>query len=177
MPICRKCERPFPNKFKIDGKVRNLQRRKFCLDCSPFGGRNTKPDDPARSSVKKQVNGKRVPYSKWDERFKERNRAMQYYYRHRRLQEIINLKGGACKVCGYDKCTRALNFHHRDPGNKCFELNTRDILSHSKSEIYEEVEKCDLLCANCHAELHSNEQQSKHLPTIVELYGEGWLNI
>ena len=42
MPICKKCNQKFPNSLKIDDKIRNLQRRKYCLNCSPFGKHNTK---------------------------------------------------------------------------------------------------------------------------------------
>lgn len=41
MPVCLKCAQPFPNLVVMDGKQRNLCNRKFCLGCSPFGGRNT----------------------------------------------------------------------------------------------------------------------------------------
>lgn len=42
MPTCRSCNIDFLNQALIRGKVRNLQRRKFCLDCSPFGAHNTR---------------------------------------------------------------------------------------------------------------------------------------
>lgn len=43
MPNCRNCKKDFPNKIKIDGKVRVLNSRKFCLDCSPFKSGNRQP--------------------------------------------------------------------------------------------------------------------------------------
>ena len=42
MPICANCGSDFPNQIKIDGLVRNLRSRKFCLGCSPFGAHNTR---------------------------------------------------------------------------------------------------------------------------------------
>lgn len=72
--------------------------------------------------------------------------------RRRRLrQEIITLAGGKCQRCGYDKCQRALSFHHRDKSKKSFRLSVDSL--RGKGAILEEVAKCDLLCANCHMEV------------------------
>ena len=54
MPLCRKCETPFPVKKEIDGKVRNLQNRKYCLTCSPFGSGNTKKLEKPKKETKKE---------------------------------------------------------------------------------------------------------------------------
>lgn len=66
----------------------------------------------------------------------------------------VEYKGGKCIICGYNKCIQALQFHHRDPLQKEFSIsangNTR-----SWDEIKKELDKCDLLCANCHAETHA----------------------
>ena len=43
MPLCKNCNSHFPSFKVINGKRRNLQRRKFCLVCSPFGSHNTRP--------------------------------------------------------------------------------------------------------------------------------------
>lgn len=42
MPKCKNCQNSFPCKVEIEGKIRNLQRRKYCFNCSPFGFHNTK---------------------------------------------------------------------------------------------------------------------------------------
>jgi hypothetical protein len=41
MKTCIKCQKQFPNSIKVDGKNKNLQRRKYCLECSPYGKHNT----------------------------------------------------------------------------------------------------------------------------------------
>lgn len=66
----------------------------------------------------------------------------------------IEYKGNKCINCGYDKCVDALEFHHRDPNEKDFSLSNK---GHCRSwkEVRKELDKCDLLCANCHRELHS----------------------
>jgi hypothetical protein len=42
MPTCKICETIFPNLVNINGEKKNLQRRKYCLLCSPYGKHNTK---------------------------------------------------------------------------------------------------------------------------------------
>lgn len=63
----------------------------------------------------------------------------------------LEYKGGKCESCGYNKCSAALHFHHRDRSTKSFELHAtqRTLLESVKDEL----DKCDLLCANCHAEV------------------------
>lgn len=71
-------------------------------------------------------------------------------------KEAVKRKGGKCIRCGYDKCERALEFHHRDPDMKEFGLAANGII-HGWDAFWAEAQKCDLLCANCHAELHDEE--------------------
>jgi hypothetical protein len=76
--------------------------------------------------------------------------------RERKL-ELIKMSGGCCEICGYDKNYSALQFHHLNPENKTFNLDSR-ILSNTKwDSIIKEWEKCKLLCANCHFEIHNPE--------------------
>lgn len=65
---------------------------------------------------------------------------------------LIEYKGGKCEKCGYNKCYRALEFHHLNSEEKDFGLSTN--LTKSISALKEEVDKCILLCSNCHAEEH-----------------------
>lgn len=60
--------------------------------------------------------------------------------------------GDACQRCGYSKCAAALEFHHRDPTEKEFGIGAP--LGKSYAALAEEMKKCDLLCANCHREIH-----------------------
>ena len=64
----------------------------------------------------------------------------------------LEYKGNKCKRCNYNKCTAALEFHHRDPGEK--DPNWINLRSWSLDRIYKELDKCDLVCANCHREIH-----------------------
>lgn len=68
------------------------------------------------------------------------------------------LLGGKCNRCGYDKCFDALHFHHNDPSQKDFNISSAiwSTQTHvNEQTILSEVRKCTLLCANCHAEIHS----------------------
>lgn len=67
------------------------------------------------------------------------------------LAKIKQLRGGMCIRCGYNKCIKALEFHHLDPTKKDFTISN----DHFKlNEAIEESKKCILLCSNCHREFH-----------------------
>lgn len=62
-----------------------------------------------------------------------------------------------CKECGYDKCFAALEFHHRKSREKKFQISAlfRKKPTPKRVELLkEELKKCDLLCSNCHKEIH-----------------------
>lgn len=80
-------------------------------------------------------------------------------YRIRLKEKAVIYKGNACKNCGYNKSLRALDFHHRDPSQKDFAIGeTRQgkKIVRSWDALIPELDKCDLLCKNCHAEVHEN---------------------
>jgi predicted HNH restriction endonuclease len=68
-------------------------------------------------------------------------------------KQAVKIKGGKCSICGYDKCIDALIFHHEDPSIKEFGLSNGDTRSWDK--YLQELEKCILVCTNCHAEIHN----------------------
>jgi len=71
-----------------------------------------------------------------------------------RKLELVARFGGHCTACGYGRNLAALNWHHRNPVEKCFQIDMRSLSNRSKAAIEREILKCDLLCANCHAEAH-----------------------
>lgn len=74
------------------------------------------------------------------------------YYKQVKLK-AIEYKGNKCQVCGYNRCIQALEFHHLDPTKKDF---TTSGGTKSFQNIKSELDKCVLLCANCHREVHNN---------------------
>ena len=73
--------------------------------------------------------------------------------RRKKKLKAIEYKGGKCVQCGYSKSAAALQFHHRDPSQKDFGIGGRgENRSWEKTKL--ELDKCDLLCSNCHAEEH-----------------------
>lgn len=73
-----------------------------------------------------------------------------------RLMAIEHL-GGKCIKCGYNKYPEVMEFHHRDPLQKDFNVSKKG-LTRSWERVRKEIEKCDLLCANCHRELHVEQK-------------------
>lgn len=67
-------------------------------------------------------------------------------------RKSVELLGGKCVRCGYSKTQKALTFHHLDPTTKSFDIGGYKILSWPK--LQEELKKCELLCLNCHQEVH-----------------------
>jgi len=80
------------------------------------------------------------------------NQKRDHDYRMARKAECVEYLGGSCQGC---KETRllVLEFHHRDPKTKAFSIATKLRWSWSFERIRDsgELDKCDLLCRNCHA--------------------------
>ena len=68
-------------------------------------------------------------------------------------EKAIEYLGGKCVYCGYNRCSAALDFHHLDEKSKSFGLSQRG-LTRSWERTRKELEKCILVCANCHREIH-----------------------
>lgn len=81
--------------------------------------------------------------------------------RQRLKKKLVDYKGGKCEICGYDKCINALDFHHLNPNEKDFCISKYMVLSFDK--LKKEVDKCILVCANCHREIHSKENEEKEI--------------
>jgi len=79
--------------------------------------------------------------------------------RRKRVREMaIGSLGGRCQICGYQRCRKALDFHHKDDSSKKFGISDKGY-TRSWKAIKEEVEKFYLLCANCHREVHAGVLQ------------------
>lgn len=153
MKTCQKCGQVFPVRIKIDGIVRVLASRKYCLLCSPFGIHNTK-----QLGTRSQYT---CPCGETDPR---------KYYGHKRhicgachnrytvehgrtvkLRIIAHL-GGSCKACDFAMYPCSLDIHHTDPSKK--DPKFWQHRGWSWARIEQELKVCVLLCKNCHAAVH-----------------------
>ena len=154
MPTCHKCQATFPNKLVIDGRQRVLHRRKYCLQCSPFNQHNTaKLEQDREQGLCRRCDKVFVYDRSKGHRRTICNNCLIHKNRLSLKEWAIAYKGGCCALCGYNRCIAALQFHHIDSASKTFAISG----SHTrrKSSLTKELDKCILLCANCHAELHA----------------------
>ena len=85
--------------------------------------------------------------------------------RRKKLRQMaLEYKGDKCSICGYNKCLKALEFHHCESDQKDFGISAKGY-TRSWEAIRLELEKCILLCANCHREIHEGITQ---LPQVIE---------
>ena len=83
--------------------------------------------------------------------------------RRDKKRKAIEYKGGKCEKCDYDKCESALQFHHLNPEEKDATVSSMIARNKSWKEIKKEVDKCILVCANCHHEIHEMETTRKKM--------------
>ena len=88
--------------------------------------------------------------------------ARQTIDRGRKLKsDCVEYKGGKCQKCGYNECPAALDFHHRNPEEKDFAICKKSGCRKINDRIKKELDKCDLLCANCHRKEHFEKASEK----------------
>ena len=155
---CHACKRTFPAKQVIDGKVHSLYRRRFCLECSPFGAHNTSKLPLGMRTSEELKLARR-------QRRQESFRRSLRKRRRNRKRSLVAARGGKCVDCGYSACVEALQFHHRDPATKDFRVG---VFNGTLERLIAETEKCDLVCANCHRGRHAQESTAP-AARIVEL--------
>lgn len=82
-----------------------------------------------------------------------RKRMPKASQRRRNKVAALNYKGGVCALCGYDRCNKSFEFHHVEPVKKRFTISQG--LQKQWQYLKRELDKCILLCKNCHVEVHS----------------------
>jgi hypothetical protein len=91
-----------------------------------------------------------------------------YAWRYRDSFEEYKLSLG-CFKCGYNKCSAALDFHHKNPNDKDKKIG-RDCWVHHTLAAQKELSKCVLLCSNCHREEHWKQSQYEGKSMAFSVY-------
>jgi hypothetical protein len=167
---CQNCNKDYPSVRIIDGERKTYYYRKFCFECSPPDVKNTK--DISKYPRPREINGvlhktcyqckNELPFT--DEYFYTRTKWSKnncYCKSCSRVRKnttilktktwAVEYKGGKCIICGYDKYVGALEFHHLNPNEKDFGIATG---KQDKEKLKKELDKCVLVCSNCHREIH-----------------------
>lgn len=161
MPICLQCNNNFPNRILINGKIHNIQKRKYCINCSAFGNHNTskihlKSDLKfcSKCGIKKLLNEfykrRKTNLHSWCKKCLNKDSKV----RQKQIKEqAVAYKGGSCFICGLIDDICVYDFHHRDSTKKGYGIATRGLKNFEFHKT--ELDKCDLLCANCHRKVHN----------------------
>jgi hypothetical protein len=156
--VCLKCGERIPARKLVNGRVRHLQRRKYCLSCSPFGSHNTRNLERVGETVRHVCEkcGKSYIYRKSGIKVGpstiECGSCAVSSRRVKMRARILKYKGGKCVVCHYSKCNRALIFHHMDMNTKVDNISSMIAHNRSYALIKKEADKCILICNRCHEE-------------------------
>lgn len=120
---CCRCKKDFPIE-SFCWRVKDIKRGSYCLDCMRRYRREHYYNNP----------------NAYIKRAKE-NRDI-------RREWLKNEKNKPCMDCDQVYPPYVMDFHHRDPSQKSFEVG--ELVAFSLKRMKIEIEKCDLICANCH---------------------------
>jgi hypothetical protein len=155
MPICKNCNKEFPNKINIDGETKALIGRKFCLECSPHGGRNTRSyiikldKNQAYCARCRETKNKSEFYVRKSSgkpfsyciKCQETVKALKF---EEKLERMILERGGVCNDCGIPYPMPVYEFYSE---SDIYHLSKAKNMSLHR--LREEVKDYILLCKNC----------------------------
>ncbi len=124
--------------FQIEKPKTNLDGLKLCFLCKEH-----KEISSFYVSKNKKIFSYCIPCEK--DRLIKKQRLLK--------QQCVDYKGGCCEICNYNKYLGALEFHHKDPSQKEFGIANCGSSTFNDT-IKLELDKCMLLCSNCHKEVH-----------------------
>jgi hypothetical protein len=164
---CQSCHNEFRVWQEIDGVMKSLQTRRYCLTCAPYKSGRKKRLSKYREDTRlcahcgawKPLTSFYVDSSGWCKQCIN-ERAYSRAKENKRL--AVEYKGGICFDCGIKYPAHVYDFHHIDPNEKDFKLSqfrTRLLRS-----IRAELDKCVLLCSNCHRDRHYNKHNPNYCP-------------
>ena len=154
MKTCRICGDEIPWYIRFPGQPRRVYKRKICLKCLPYR--------PIREYTLNRLCIDCHTEKPLEKFYAVSGNLCIECFNLRIHRKKINLKkeaiayrGGRCVRCGYNRVVQALHFHHRDRRTKEFLLSNR--IGGLTTKLKFELDKCDLLCANCHSEITAIE--------------------
>lgn len=156
---CLKCSNQIPPSITIEGmRHKTFHKRSYCYDCSPWNARNNhklETYDPLHKECTIcNLSKLRSEFSDTESRCKP---CLNNIIRQKRIefkQSCLDYLTPYCVECKYDKCIAALQFHHIDKSIKDFDISRFRLTDFEK--VKKELDKCIVLCSNCHAENHFN---------------------
>ena len=131
--------------YKYKNKTINAENNKDACEKLGISMKELKKDGKILKFKTKYVN------KDYEQELKKRKKGSAWDKNWQQKDVINQLKVNGCSLCGYNKCNRALCFHHVEPKTKKFEIRVGRI---RYSGLQEEVGKTICLCLNCHAEIH-----------------------
>lgn len=154
MPECKSCGNDFHNSITIDRKRKFLHKRSYCLDCSPLGTRpdkyrisfNISKDENGNISCLCNQCGNKFIWKHGTTTREKCHSCIVKEIRNRKKIKAVELMGGKCSVCGYNRILRALHFHHLNTDEKVGNISR--LYDKTWEEMKKELDKCILLCAN-----------------------------
>lgn len=143
--VCSKCGKEYPIEYFVFKDKQNNKRSSRCIECDRIS--------------------KRESYHKFYEYNKYKFQSRRKSFESSNKEYIHEIKSCGCIVCG-EKDTACLDFHHL--GDKEFNISAQ-IKNLSKDNLKKEIDKCVVLCANCHRKLHYYDlsiEELKQLSTV-----------
>jgi len=126
-----------------------LNKRAYCLKCSPFGTRNIRESS---NKIKKII----LYRCDLCHKIKKKKTCRSCFIRVRRYwcrKASIKYLGGRCNRCGWSGLECGYDFHHLNPKEKDFQISCA--ADKNWDTVKKELDKCELLCALCHRIEHS----------------------
>jgi len=141
--------------------LKDLEKRREYMK----GWRAEHPEYKIRARVREKEYRNRPEnkerYKKWRKEHKKKHVEYCREWRKQLKLKLIQIFGGKCQRCGYNKYFGSLDFHHKTgEKEKNWEWRTKGFIEKIKSG------KIELLCANCHREKHAEENFNGNLSNM-----------
>ena len=121
--------------------------------CGSCGVEKSLDDFHRRGAIRQSIC--RACRREYDAAYHRRTRTKRVEQKRRYHETLViwyrRLKDAPCSDCGRRFHHAAMSWDHREPASKAFDVSSMVSRTHSRRQILDEIAKCDLVCANCHA--------------------------